>query len=141
MPDAGSPSSPGARPGTSPYIWTRGTWFGPLVGCTLWMLLTSLATFRLDGPAALTVLAAYLVANALGIQLWSRRKTLRAVVALQVQLGVTCALALIALIVVDQRVGLAHLDGGLGEGMVFAALGVYPILMFMFWMRGRAAAN
>jgi hypothetical protein len=124
---------------TQPYTWSPGTWFGPLFGCTVWMVALSMMTFRLDATAGTVVLVAYLVANALGIVLWSRRATLRPQVAFQIQLGVTFVLALFSVAVVDYHVDLASLEGGFSTWQIYATLIVYPMLMFMFWRRDRAA--
>jgi len=89
--------------------------------------------------ACLCVLCAYLVANAFGLLLWSRRSSLRAATALQIQLGITFVLALAALLVVDLRVSLAQLDIALSRPIAYGTLMTYPGLMFFFWMRNRVA--
>ncbi len=127
-------SSPARTP---PCIWSKGSWFGPLFGCTVWLVALASATSPHDVPASLGVLFAYFMANVLGWLLWSRRSSLRAATALQIQLGVTLVLAIAALLVVDLRVTLVQLDMGFSTPMAFCTLLIYPLLMFVFWRRNR----
>jgi hypothetical protein len=119
--------------------WNAGAWFGSLFGCTLWMLLLAGLAFERDPASALVPSIAFALAAGLGGFLWSRRATLRAHTALQVQLAVTGLLALAAIASVDRQLDLATLEGAWGGRQAYAALLVYPVLMVAFWMRERAA--
>ena len=137
--DPGGVTRPGGADRDMGYQWSKGAWFGPLLGCTLWMLLLGGMAWRVDAVSGMTAVGAWALANGLGLWLWSRRAELRAPTALQLMLGVTGALALGTLFVLDGRVDLASLEGelatGLGSRQLYGALLVYPILMFVFWKR------
>ncbi len=129
--------------GETSYTWKADSWFGPLFGCTLWILILSVQVWGRDALAGAGVLLAFVLANTLGLMLWTKREGLRAHAALQWQLGVTGLLALAALLLVDQRVELDQPNGVLGTfasgTLMYLALLVYPLLMLVFWIRERAA--
>ncbi len=125
----------------APLAWNAGAWFGSLTGCTLWMaVLASLALGR-DPRAALVPAGAFAISFACGVLLWSRRRTLGAHAALQVQLLVTGLLAVAAIASVDRQLGVETLEGGWGSRQAYGALLMYPILMVVFWGRERAARS
>ena len=135
-PGGASEQAPGA--GRPSYIWSRGAWFGPVVGCTLWMLPLAVVVAVLDGVAAGVVATAYVLANLLGFALWRRRDRMEPTPALLVMLGVTGLLALGALLFVDARIDLSQLGEDASRHKVYGALIMYPVLMFVFWFRDRA---
>ena len=57
-----------------PFQWNAGSWFGPQLGGTLWLLLLGLVLFPKDALAAAVALACFAGANVVGLSLWRRRQ-------------------------------------------------------------------
>lgn len=64
--------------------WKAWAWFGPILGSTLWLLLSAIFLWNRSGQLAVLVLVLFLLANLVGLWLWRVRERVSVFAAIQV---------------------------------------------------------
>lgn len=111
-------------PGTGHFHWSAGSWFGSLLGCTLWMLVAAGAELARRREVPWLLLAAYAASVALGVLLWRRRAQLAPYPAIQLLLAGLCVTSGVALLAL--RTAWAY------EGPSLAYLAIFPGMLLAF---------
>jgi len=126
----------------SPFQWSPGGWFGTSIGSTLWLLIGSVVLFRLAPLAGFVWLAAFTLANCLGLALWAKRQRLPAYSAFQFFLCSLAVLSLVSMATADWSGHLPALVSGSQHPRLIAygAILVFPLLMLLFYFRERATS-
>ena len=124
-----------AKEGPGLFQWNGGGWFGAQLGMSLWIALLGGALLMSSRPVGTWLIVLALVANALGVLLWTRRDRLEPYPALQVLLGIGGVTAVIAFVAVA-RAGVPSEESGLPTPWFLL---MYPGLMLTFHLRERAA--
>ncbi len=120
------------------FRWNAAGWFGGQLGASLWILLLGLLLCLQGAGVGFAVLLCGLVANAVGVVLWRRRERLAAYTALQILVGVTGLMALVALALATWLGPGGDPGDPLAQTPAWSLL-FYPALMGAFWLQERLA--
>jgi len=127
----------------SAFSWNAGGWFGSQLGCTLWLLILGLVLLWKDAFAAWACVGGFVVLNAWGLVLWSRRERLSAYSAMQRFLAAASVVIGVVAVVVNGRGASeppapgALVSTYLPYWVILAA----PGLMLLFFLRERSARS
>jgi hypothetical protein len=126
--------------------WNAWAWFGPILGSTLWLLLSAVFLVNRSGQLAVLVLVLFLLANFVGVWLWRVRERLSVFAALQVFLVVFWVCGIVAIYAIDRAGHWATLAAG-GRNNISAS-GAYVLLtilvvalIVMFRIRQRRSSS
>lgn len=118
--------------------WNLGGWLGAQLGGSVWMLVAGVLAIRADAIAAAIVIAIFLLANGVGLFLWSRRGTLSPYTGIQILLPVVGAAGIASVYVLD-RAGIyesIQVGGSVSAATTYLVLLlVVGGLMLMFWFQ------
>jgi hypothetical protein len=129
--------------GRGSFQWNAGGWIGAQLGSTLWILISA-GLFTFEEPAlARTLLACFLVSNAIGLGLWSQRHRIAPYPAIQALVVVMGLAALAAIYSIDHAGRLLEFEPRLASRprVLYAMLLLYPALMILFAFRERAGRS
>ena len=126
--------------------WNAWSWFGPILGSTLWLLLSAVFLLNRSGELAALVLVLFVLANVVGVWLWRVRERLSVFAAFQVFLVTFWVCGIAAIYAIDRAGHWATLAVG-GRNNI-SAWGAYVLLtilvaalMVMFRIRQRRASG
>ena len=134
-----------AKSGSGAFRWNAAAWFGSQLGGTLWLLLYGALLVGRDVPLGLLVLVLGLVANVVGVVLWSRRDRMAPYPAIQSLLLAIGVCGLAAVVAVHRLTIARGLDRALLEQprRLYWGLLLIPAIMVLFHLAergGRRAA-
>ena len=84
------------------WQWNAWSWFGPILGSTLWLLLSAIFLSNRSGKLAVLVLVLFLLANFVGVWLWRVRARLSVFAATQVFLLTFWTCGIIAIYAINR---------------------------------------
>ena len=123
--------------------WNAGGWFGGQIGATVWMLVAGILTAIRDLPVGMLVVLLFLIANVVGLSLWTGRK-LSCYSSTQILIGVSGVCSLVTVYVLDSANAWMQMQ----TGSQISALSSYWIigltfggLMLMFFFRFGRGGN
>lgn len=126
--------------------WNVWAWFGPILGSTLWLLLSAVFLLNRSGKLAALVLVLFVLANVAGVWLWRVRERVSVFAAFQVFLLTYWVCAMAAIYAIDRAGHWANL--AVGGGNNISAWGAYVLLtilvaalMVMFRIRQRRVSG
>jgi hypothetical protein len=126
--------------------WSAWSWFGPILGSTLWLLLSAIFLMNRSGPLAVLLLVLFLLTNLVGVWLWRARARLSVFTAIQVFLVAFWVCAVVAIYSVDRAGYWSTLSVGGGNNI--SARGAYvsltvlvAALVVMFRIRERRSSG
>lgn len=125
----------------SAFCWYPGGWFGAQLGCTLWLFILGGVLRPKDSLASWLCIGSFVVLNAWGLYLWSRRKILRAYAGLQLfLLGASLVIALIVVVVNSRGLSEPPAAGGwVSTYLPYWVIAVAPVMMLLFFIKERRA--
>ena len=135
MPVNGAENAP-----RSGLVWNAGGWFGAQFGYTLWLLIGAVyAAAHRATIAAGVLLGAFVIVNAVGVWLWSRRARGSYVRSSQGMMIVTGVAATLALAALDGAGLLTQLApaGPLAGRRAYWLLLIFPIMLAVFEWKAR----
>lgn len=133
-------SNPTRPPATS--RWNAGGWFGSQLGGTLWMFIASSVLASHGSRSAVVLLACGLLANLVGLALWTRRARLDPFRALQVLVSTIAVCAFVAVRWLEVRGEFGLLDPRVSPRSMYVLLALLTLgLLVMFDQQRRAFAR
>jgi len=109
--------------------WNAWAWFGPVLGSTLWLLLSAIFLANRDGKLAALILALFLLANLVGVWLWRIRSRLAVFSAIQIFLVTFWMCGIGAIYAIDRAGHWATL--AVGSRNNISASGAYVLLTIL----------
>lgn len=110
------------------FRWVAGGWFGAQCGSTLWLLPLGIGALPHDRISGVVAFSGFVVANGLGLLLWSARRRLSAFVGLQLLLAVMLVVFTTVIVVTNARCA---------TELPYWPAGLPLLLMAFFWLRTR----
>ncbi|MEW5774547.1 MAG: hypothetical protein AB1916_13590 [Thermodesulfobacteriota bacterium] len=124
--------------GPGRFQWSAGGWWGGQLGASGWMAaLAGIYLAQGRAEAALAMFACFLAANSVGAALWTNRHRLAPFPALQGLLAGLFLTSAAALLVSLAAAGAEAASPVVLHLPTLSPLGVYPGLMFFFWLLER----
>jgi hypothetical protein len=130
-----------ARRGPGQFQWNAGGWFGSQLGGTVWMLVAGAMFIPQPRVAAGVLALCFVIPNAVGCWLWSRRDRLAPYPSIQWLIIVMGVFAAIAFVTFHQSGPLMYLDFQPSPfpKTLYWLLLVFPAMMLMFHLNERGA--
>ena len=124
--------------------WNAWSWFGPILGSTLWLLLSALFLMNRSGPLAVLVLVLFLLTNLIAVWLWRVRARLSVFAAIQVFLVTFWVCGVAAIYAIDRAGYWSTLSVGgrnnISVGRAYVLLTILVVaLVVIFRIRQRSS--
>jgi len=117
----------GDSPNCATFQWNAGGWFGAQLGSTCWMLIAGVVLLWRSPGAAVATLIVFAAGNAAGTALWTQRRRLRPLRAMQGLVAIAGLASALATYVIDS----AGQFESLGTGGSTSARSMYLMLAGM----------
>ncbi|HEX9669631.1 MAG TPA: hypothetical protein VGC93_09115 [Thermoanaerobaculia bacterium] len=127
-------------PNRGTFQWNAGGWFGAQLGSTCWMLIAGVVLLWRSPGAAVATLIVFAATNAAGTALWTQRRRLRPLRAMQALVAIAGLASALATYVIDSAGQFESLGAGgstSARSMYLLLAGMVVSLLLLFYLIDR----